>query len=132
MATLFSEFEDKALDLYNILRKKMKDWSDEDRQLILSIDGYEYIVLEEETDTTGRKSFITFCIGPREMTASEKDDVGYTTFTFDRCRYDVGGFAFDARDVILSPPENLDIDTAFASLDALRTAFQTRLVTTAF
>ncbi len=130
--TKFGEYEEKPIELYDKLREMIARWSAEDRAEILQIDGYEYITLDEDTDAFGRKTFVTFCIGPVQMTPTEKDDVGYATFTFDRCRYDVGGFAFDARDVVLSPPEDLVIEEVFENLETLKRALNTRLITTAF
>lgn len=132
MTTRISEYEEKPVDLYNAIRELLKNWSDEDKESILQIDGYEYITLDEDTDAFGRKTFVTFCIGPVQMTPTEKDDVGYATFTFDRCRYDVGGFAFDARDVVLSPPEDLIVEEVFENLETLKRAFNTRLITQSF
>ena len=130
--TKFGEYEEKPIELYDKLREMIARWSAEDRAEILQIDGYEYITLDEDTDAFGRKTFVTFCIGPVQMTPTEKDDVGYATFTFDRCRYDVGGFAFDARDVVLSPPEDLIVEEVFENLETLKRALNTRLITTAF
>jgi len=130
--TKFGEYEEKPIELYDKLREMIARWSAEDRAELLQIDGYQYIVLDEDTDVRSLKTFVTFCIGPVQMTSSEKDDVGYATFTFDRCRFDPGGFAFDARDVVLSPPEDLVIEEVFENLETLKWALNTRLITTAF
>lgn len=128
----FSEYEDKASELYSRLRERIAGWSEEDKNQILTVDDYQYIVIDENTDANDNVSYVTFCIGPQNMTDSEKDDVGYSTFTFDRCRCDVGGHTFDARDVVLNEVGNIDLDTDFANLETLRRVFQTRIITAAF
>ncbi len=127
-----SEYEDKAAELYSALRARIGVWEKEDQDQIITVDDYQYIVVDESADSSGNVSYITFCIGPANMTDNEKDDVGYNTFTFDRCCYDGGGFTFDARDVVLEDVGNLDLDIDFASAEALKRAFQTRIITAAF
>lgn len=127
-----SEYEDKAVELYSALRARIGVWEKEDQDQIITVDDYQYVVVDETADSSNNVAFITFCIGPQNMSDNEKDDVGYSTFTFDRLRFDVGGHTFDARDVVLNEVGNLDLDTDFASAEALKRAFQTRIITAAF
>lgn len=128
----FSEYEEQASALYELIRSCINAWSEEDKKSILQIDGYEYVVFDQNTDASGKKMYVTFCLGPKQMTQSEKDDLGYSSFTFDRCCYDVGGFAFDARDVVLSPPEDIVVEEMFASLEDLKRTFNIRIICASF